>query len=267
MTASANWNVPAGGRSSPEARMSRGRWAPSASTEADRRVQSIAGVDLLDVPKQHRAAEHRADRLRGVRAGEWGAVPWSLRTPRARDRRARSACPAPRRPLRSARRRVRRRHRRRGSRTSRSNCSGAWISCTQSGASMMRSSNAMSGSSAGQPAATSRNSPSLNFMMLASWPAVTFVRPRRRASSNAKRTMRLPPCSLIALIEMPLSSRMLRRPVEPSMNRISSWSRPRPSRTRVLRVHALRVLPHHHHVDGFVDARHASVQAAGSPFM
>ena len=57
-------------------------------------------------------------------------------------------------------------------------------------------------------------------MMFALWLAVTFRRPNRVAHSNANRTIRSLPCSVIVLIEMPESSR-IRRPVEPSMNRIS----------------------------------------------
>ena len=60
-------------------------------------------------------------------------------------------------------------------------------------------------------------------MMLALWLAVTFAKPRRRASSNANRTMRSLPCSLIDLIETPESSRM-RRPVESSTKPISSFT-------------------------------------------
>ena len=58
-------------------------------------------------------------------------------------------------------------------------------------------------------------------MMLALWLAVTLPRPRRRASSNANRTIRSDPESLIDLIEMPLSS-LICRPVVSSTNRISS---------------------------------------------
>ena len=106
--------------------------------------------------------------------------------------------------------------------TSTSKRSGAWISCMQS-ASMMRSSNATSGNSPATRRATSRKSPSLHFMMFALWLAVTLVRPRRRASSKANRTMRSLPRSLIDLIETPESSRM-RRPVVSSTKPISSFT-------------------------------------------
>ena len=70
-----------------------------------------------------------------------------------------------------------------------SNRSGAWISCMHS-ASMIRSSNAMSGKSSATSRATSRNNPSENFMMLALWEAVTRARPCSFAHLNANRTIR-----------------------------------------------------------------------------
>ena len=60
-------------------------------------------------------------------------------------------------------------------------------------------------------------------MMLALWLAVTLPRPFATAYSNARRTIRSLPYSLIVLIEMPLSSR-IRWPVRSPMNAISSFA-------------------------------------------
>ena len=98
-------------------------------------------------------------------------------------------------------------------------------------------------------------------MMFALWLAVTFRRPNRVAHSNANRTIRSLPCSVIVLIEMPESSR-IRRPVDPSMNRIRSVHLVGAHLELPPRVHALGVLADHDEVDLLVHARHARVQAA-----
>ncbi len=51
------------------------------------------------------------------------------------------------------------------------------------------------------------NSPSVNFMMLALWTAVTFLRPRAMAYSKAKRTIRSLAASEIGLSDSAVSSR------------------------------------------------------------
>ena len=68
--------------------------------------------------------------------------------------------------------------------SSTSSRSGCITRCMHA-ASTMRSSNWMSGYCAATLRAHSRNRPSLSFMMLALCTAVTFLRPRRRACSNA----------------------------------------------------------------------------------
>ena len=73
---------------------------------------------------------------------------------------------------------------------------------------MMRSSNSMSGWRSATSRATSRNRPSENFMMLALWAAVTFLRPFSSAYLNAASTIRSEPNTEIGLIEMPDSSRV-----------------------------------------------------------
>ena len=68
---------------------------------------------------------------------------------------------------------------------------------------MIRSSNSMSGWRFATSRATSRNRPSENFMMLALWAAVTFLRPFSSAYSKADSTIRSDPNTEIGLIEMP----------------------------------------------------------------
>ena len=64
-------------------------------------------------------------------------------------------------------------------------------------ASMMRSSYVMSGYSFAIALTLARNRPSLIFMMLALWIAVTRVRPLARACSNANLPMRVDAASVM----------------------------------------------------------------------
>jgi hypothetical protein len=73
---------------------------------------------------------------------------------------------------------------------------------------MILSSNSMSGCRSATWRATSRNSPSENFMMLALWAATTFLRPFSSAYLKAASTIRSEPNTEIGLIEIPDSSRV-----------------------------------------------------------
>ena len=112
----------------------------------------------------------------------FGALPWvASNTATSSPMFAPGATPSP--PINPAHRSLMMSPYRFGS-TSTSYSSGRDTSCIEQ-LSTMRSSNSMAGNPSATSRATSRNSPSVNFMMLALCTAVTFLRPYRCAYWNA----------------------------------------------------------------------------------